>query len=55
MQDGKVVEQGPKNEMFTPPHHPYTDLLLSSIVEMDPYWLTNVLKKRKSQITGKGN
>jgi ABC-type dipeptide/oligopeptide/nickel transport system ATPase component len=24
---GKVVEQGPKDEMFTPPHHPYTDLL----------------------------
>ena len=47
MQEGKVVEQGAKNEMFNPPHHPYTDLLLSSIVEMDPNWLTNVLDKRK--------
>ena len=55
MQDGKVVEQGAKNEMFNPPHHPYTDLLLSSIVEMDPNWLTNVLDKRKYQISGKGN
>ena len=55
MQDGKVVEQGAKNEMFNPPHHPYTDLLLSSIVEMDPNWLTNVLDKRKHQISGKGN
>ena len=55
MQDGKVVEQGAKNEMFKPPHHPYTDLLLSSIVEMDPNWLTNVLDKRKYQISGKGN
>ena len=55
MQDGKVVEQGEKNEMFNPPHHPYTDLLLSSIVEMDPNWLTNVLDKRKYQISGKGN
>ena len=27
MKEGKVVEQGPKDEMFTPPHHPYTDLL----------------------------
>jgi len=55
MQDGKVVEQGPKNEMFKPPHHPYTDLLLSSIVEMDQNWLTNVIEKRKSQISGKDN
>lgn len=46
MQNGKVVEQGPKTEMFTPPHHPYTDLLLSSIVEMDPNWLTSVIEKR---------
>ena len=47
MQNGKVVEQGPKTEMFTPPHHPYTDLLLSSIVEMDPNWLTTVIEKRE--------
>ncbi|MGB0799907.1 MAG: ABC transporter ATP-binding protein, partial [Planktomarina sp.] len=25
MKDGRVVEQGPKAEMFQPPHHPYTD------------------------------
>ena len=36
MKEGRVVEQGPKDEMFTPPHHPYTDLLLSSVPEMDP-------------------
>ncbi len=46
MKDGKVVEQGPKNEMFTPPHHAYTDLLLSSVPEMDPDWLTNLLQER---------
>jgi len=46
MQYGKVVEQGPKDEMFTPPHHPYTDLLLSSVPEMDPEWLTTVLEER---------
>ncbi|SDK76751.1 ABC transporter ATP-binding protein [Aliiruegeria lutimaris] len=46
MQHGKVVEQGPKDEMFTPPHHPYTDLLLSSVPEMDPEWLTTVLEER---------
>jgi peptide/nickel transport system ATP-binding protein len=46
MQRGQVVEQGPKEEMFTPPHHPYTDLLLSSVPEMDPNWLTTLLEER---------
>ena len=46
MKEGKVVEQGPKDEMFQPPHHPYTDLLLSSVPEMDPDWLTTVLEER---------
>ncbi len=46
MKDGRVVEQGPKEEMFTPPHDPYTDLLLSSVPEMDPDWLTTLLEER---------
>lgn len=46
MQKGRVVEQGPKDAMFTPPHHPYTDLLLSSVPEMDPNWLTTLLEER---------
>ena len=46
MQYGKVVEQGPKDEMFKPPHHEYTDLLLSSVPEMDPDWLTTLLEER---------
>ncbi len=46
MKQGQVVEQGPKKEMFTPPHHPYTDLLLSSVPEMDPDWLTTVVEER---------
>ena len=46
MKDGRVVEQGPKDEMFRPPHHAYTDLLLSSVPEMDPDWLTNLLAER---------
>ncbi|NVK29901.1 MAG: ABC transporter ATP-binding protein [Gammaproteobacteria bacterium] len=46
MQYGRVVEQGPKDEMFRPPHDPYTDLLLSSVPEMDPDWLTKLLESR---------
>ena len=46
MKEGRVVEQGLKDDMFTPPHHPYTDLLLSSVPEMDPDWLSNLLRER---------
>jgi peptide/nickel transport system ATP-binding protein len=46
MKDGNVVESGQKTAMFTPPHHDYTDLLLSSVPEMDPDWLDNLLKQR---------
>ncbi len=46
MERGRVVEQGPKGAMFRPPHEPYTDLLLSSVPEMDPDWLTRLLARR---------
>lgn len=46
MKEGMVVERGPKSEMFQPPHDPYTELLLSSVPEMDPNWLTELLEKR---------
>lgn len=43
---GKVVEQGPKHQIFTPPHPDYTELLLSSVPDMDPDWLTGLLTTR---------
>jgi peptide/nickel transport system ATP-binding protein len=46
MYRGEVVQQGPKHEILTPPHHPYTDLLLSSVPEMDTGWLDGVLAER---------
>ncbi|MBT4888903.1 MAG: ABC transporter ATP-binding protein [Rhodospirillales bacterium] len=46
MYGGEVVEQGSKTEILTPPHHDYTDLLLSSVPEMDPNWLDGVLQHR---------
>lgn len=52
MQKGKVVEQGPKDRMFAPPHHPYTELLLSSVPEMDPDWLTRLLEQRRHSAAG---
>lgn len=46
MKDGRVVDNGPSAQIFTPPHQPYTDLLLSSAPEMDPDWLTSTLELR---------
>ena len=43
---GEVVEQGMKSDVFSPPHPDYTELLLSSVPEMDPDWLNNLNKKR---------
>ena len=46
MLQGCVVEQGEKDEMLRPPHHEYTELLLSSVPEMDPDWLDRVTADR---------
>ncbi len=46
MLQGQVVEQGMKSEILSPPHPEYTELLLSSVPEMDPDWLTGLLKSR---------
>ena len=52
MKDGLIVEAGPKDEMFTPPHHAYTDLLLSSVPEMNPDWLDELLAQRGAENLG---
>ncbi len=46
MLQGRVVEQGEKESVLTPPHHEYTELLLSSVPEMDPDWLDQLLERR---------
>jgi peptide/nickel transport system ATP-binding protein len=46
MFQGEIVEQGKKQDILTPPHHEYTELLLSSVPEMDPDWLNGVLERR---------
>ncbi|MGX9354534.1 ABC transporter ATP-binding protein [Roseobacteraceae bacterium S113] len=46
MNQGEVVEQGLKTQVLNPPHPDYTELLLSSVPEMDPDWLSNLAEKR---------
>ena len=49
MWQGKVVEQGMKNEILSPPHPDYSELLLSSVPEMDPDWLNTLLAQRAAE------
>jgi len=46
MFQGEVVEQGLKTQIMAPPYPEYTEMLLSSVPEMDPDWLTKVAQKR---------
>ena len=39
MYNGIIVEQGPVHEVLSPPSHPYTELLISSIPELRVGWL----------------
>jgi len=47
MYQGRIVEQGDKNDILTPPHEPYTELPLSSVPEMDPDWLDDLMDRRR--------
>ncbi|MER8417538.1 ABC transporter ATP-binding protein [Mesorhizobium sp. M1329] len=49
MKTGKVVESGPIEKVFAPPHDPYTDLLLSSVPRMNPDWLSELLALRAAK------
>ena len=47
MYQGQIIEQGLKEQILTPPHAPYTELLLSSVPEMDPDWLDILVERRR--------
>jgi peptide/nickel transport system ATP-binding protein len=47
MLNGRIVEQGSRTKVLQPPHHEYTELLLSSVPEMDTDWLDNLLEDRE--------
>jgi peptide/nickel transport system ATP-binding protein len=46
MLKGRLVAEGPRDKVFSPPFHPYTELLLSSVPEMRLDWLDGVLTNR---------
>lgn len=47
MLKGKLVASGPTRQVFSPPFHPYTELLLSSVPEIRPDWLDELLRRRR--------
>jgi len=48
MLNGRIVEQGVKKKVLKPPYHEYTEILLSSVPEMDPGWLDQLLLSRQN-------
>jgi peptide/nickel transport system ATP-binding protein len=46
MLKGEIIAQGPTAEIFSPPFHPYTEKLISSVPDMDTTWLNKVLANR---------
>ena len=53
MYRGRVQRYGPKDQVLAPPFDAYTDLLLSSVPEMELGWLEKVLAHRR--MTSAGN
>jgi len=43
---GQVLEQCSTDALFSPPYHEYTERLLSSVPQMDPQWLDELLQQR---------
>jgi peptide/nickel transport system ATP-binding protein len=52
MYRGEVVRYGPKSKVLAPPFDAYTDLLLSSVPEMEIGWLEKAIKGRRMESAG---
>lgn len=44
---GRVVEQGPVDQVLEPPFHPYTRLLITSVPELRVGWLEDTMERRE--------
>jgi peptide/nickel transport system ATP-binding protein len=52
MYRGEVVRYGPKSQVLSPPYDNYTQLLLSSVPEMEIGWLEKAIAGRKMAAAG---
>ncbi len=46
---GRVVEQGTADQVLSPPYHPYTRLLISSVPELRVGWLEETMQTQEAQ------
>ena len=46
---GRVVEQGTADKVLSPPYHPYTRLLISSVPELRVGWLEETMQTQEAQ------
>jgi peptide/nickel transport system ATP-binding protein len=46
---GRVVEQGRTDRVLSPPYHPYTRLLISSVPELRVGWLEDTMKTQEAK------
>ena len=51
---GQAVEYGDRSALLTPPRHPYTDLLISSVPELRPGWLDGISQSHLAEVSGSG-
>jgi len=45
---GRVAEMGPTDQVLSPPYHPYTRLLISSVPEMRIGWLEDTMETQEA-------
>ena len=45
---GRVVEKGPTDQVLSPPFHPYTRLLITSVPEMRVGWIEDTMETREA-------
>ena len=46
---GRVVEKGPTDQVLSPPFHPYTSLLISSVPELKVGWMEEMMATSTAQ------
>ena len=55
MYAGRIVDVGHTHDVFAPPHHPYTQLLINSVPVLRQGWLEEVTNSREAQAGMRSN